>query len=77
MRLAPSFLSDSSYQEGAGQVGDGHQNAPKEELAKIMNDKTHPMHAGYWRQPQDPAVVAHIDNLYKKAYGDSKVPGVM
>ena len=77
MRLAPSFLSDSSYQANAGQPGSGDGNAPKDELAKIMNDTSHPMHAGYWRQPQDPAVVAHIDNLYKKAYGDSKVPGVL
>lgn len=69
MRMAPSFLADSSYQADAGQPGQGDGTGPKEELAKIMNDKNHPMHAGYWRQPQDPAVVAHIDKLYKTAYG--------
>lgn len=77
MRLAPSFLADSSYQADAGQSGAGTGERPKEELAKIMNDKAHPMHAGYWRQPQDPKVVEHIDSLYKKAYGDIKVAGVL
>jgi len=72
MRMAPSFLADSSYQADAGVPGTGDGNGPREELAKIMNDKAHPMHAGYWRQPQDPSVVAHIDNLYRKAYGEQK-----
>lgn len=69
MRIAPSYQPDSSYQPDAGQGGGTSGEGPREELAKIMNDKTHPMHAGYWRQPQDPKVVEHIDNLYKKAYG--------
>ena len=69
MRIAPSYQPDSSYQPDAGQGGGTGGEGPREELAKIMNDKTHPMHAGYWRQPQDPKVVEHIDNLYKKAYG--------
>lgn len=69
MRIAPSYLPDSSYQPDAGQAGGTGGDGPREELAKIMNDKAHPMHAGYWRQPQDPKVVEHIDNLYKKAYG--------
>lgn len=41
------------------------------ELAKIMNDKTHPMHAGFWRS--DKAVQTHIDELYRKAYGTKQV----
>jgi len=69
MRIAPSYQPDSSYQPDAGQGGGTGGDGPREELAKIMNDKTHPMHAGYWRQPQDPKVVEYIDNLYKKAYG--------
>lgn len=69
MRIAPSYQPDSSYQPDAGQGSGTGGEGPREELAKIMNDKTHPMHAGYWRQPQDPKVVEHIDNLYKKAYG--------
>jgi len=69
MRIAPSYQPDSSYQPDAGQGGGTGGESPREELAKIMNDKSHPMHAGYWRQPQDPKVVEHIDNLYKKAYG--------
>ncbi len=69
MRIAPSYQPDSSYQPDAGQGSGSGGEGPREELAKIMNDKNHPMHAGYWRQPQDPKVVEHIDNLYKKAYG--------
>jgi len=77
MRLAPSFLQDSSYQPDAGQGGAGEGSAPREELAKIMHDTSHPMHAGYWRQPQDPKVMEHIDKLYQQAYGNQKGTGVV
>jgi hypothetical protein len=44
--------------------------AAREEYAKIMSDTTHPMHAGFHRS--DPAVLAHIDNLYTDAVPDHK-----
>ncbi len=72
MRMAPFFLQDSSFMETVPvQGGQITGEAAREELAKIMNDKTHPMHDGYWKQ--DPKVSAHIDGLYKKAFGSGKV----
>lgn len=72
LRIAPLAMSDSSFlseiQRPGGEItGD----AAREEVSKIMTDKDHPKHAGYWRQ--DPQVLAHIEELYRKAYGTQTV----
>lgn len=75
LRLAPFAMSDSSFiseiQKPGGGTGAGSGEAAREEVSKIMTDKTHPMHDGYWRQ--EPTVLAHIEELYKKAYGTQTV----
>ena len=43
----------------------------REELAKIMSDPAHPMHAGYKRNEKP--VQDHLDAIYKKAYGTAPV----
>ncbi len=72
MRLAPMAMQDNSFMESL--PDDGGQIPLEEaraEYAKIMTDKTHPMHEGYKRG--DPKVKAHIDGLYKKAVGNQKL----
>jgi hypothetical protein len=72
MRLAPLAMQDSSFIRDASRPGGGMDaDAVRTEVARIMTDKSHPMHEGYWRK--DPAVMQHIDTLYKKAYGEEKV----
>lgn len=72
MRLAPLAMQDSSFIRDMNRPGGGMgAEEVRAELGKIMSDKTHPMHAGYWAK--DPKVLAHIDDLYRKAYGDQKV----
>src|ERR1043165_5312557 len=46
------------------------------EYARIMTDKTHPMHAGY--KAGDKKVDQYIDELYRRAYGTEpgKMPGL-
>jgi hypothetical protein len=74
MRLAPLAAQDSSFIAGLpAQNGGGAATAEsaKAELGKIMSDKTHELNAGYWRN--DKAVMAHVQELYKKAYGSGQV----
>jgi len=73
MRLAPLAAQDSSFIAGLPAQGSGTATAEsaKAELGKIMSDKTHEMNAGYWRQ--DKAVMAHVQELYKQAYGSGQV----
>ena len=76
MRLAPLAMQDSSFiaeMDKAAGSGGGEMKGEdvRAEVAKIMTDKTHPMHEGYLKR--DPKVQEHIDGLYKKAYGDGKV----
>ena len=72
MRLAPLAMQDSSFVAGMqNQGGAMSGDDVRAEIAKIMTDKNHPMNAGYWRQ--DKAVMVHIDQLYKKAYGGATV----
>jgi predicted transcriptional regulator len=72
MRLAPLAQQDSSFIRDLSRPGGGMDgDAVRLEVSKIMNDKTHPMYEGYWRK--DPAVMQHIDQLYRKAYGEEKV----
>lgn len=72
MRVAPLALQDSSFMEqlpqSGGQISGEDARA---ELAKIMSDKNHPDHAGYWRG--DKTVNAKVDELYRKAYGNAPV----
>jgi hypothetical protein len=44
----------------------------REELARIMSDPTHPMHAGYSRGDQQ--AMDHIEKMYTKAYGGGPAP---
>lgn len=72
MKLGQHAQADSSFIRDASRPGGGMTaDTVRGEVAKIMTDKAHPMYEGYWRK--DPAVMAHIDALYKKAYGDEKV----
>lgn len=72
MRLAPLAEADSSFlPERAYATPSMTGDEVRAELVKIQTDKTHPMNAGYWKS--DPKVLAHIDELYKKAYGGAKV----
>ncbi len=72
MRLAPLAESDSSFIRDMSRPGGGMDaDAVRAEVQRIATDKTHPMYEGYRRA--DPKVMAHIDGLYKKAYGDEKV----
>lgn len=78
--LLPVFLhfgtqaqADSSFVPDATRSGGGSMKPEdvKAEVQKIMTDKTHPMHAGYWSG--DRKVQEHIEGLYKKAHGDGQV----
>ena len=72
MRLAPFAQQDSSFMKDIARPGGGMSaDDVRGEVAKIMTDKTHPMYEGYWRK--DPKVMSHVEELYKKAYGDAKV----
>ncbi len=66
MRLAPLAASDSSYLKDAIIAPAATGEDVRSELGRIMSDKTHPMHAGYHQR--DPAVLKHIEEIYKKAY---------
>jgi len=66
MRLAPLAAQDSSYLKDALLTTGVSPDDVRSELARIMTDKTHPMHAGYHQR--DAKVLAHITDMYKKAY---------
>lgn len=71
LRLAPLAMQDSSFVSSlpSGKSEEGGATAAtsaKAELSAIMSDKTHPMHERYYRH--DKTVLAHIQELYKKAY---------
>lgn len=72
LRLAPLAEQDSSfmreYSHPGGQISGDEVRL---EVAKIMSDKTHPMYEGYWRR--DPKIMAHVEGLYRRAYGDTPV----
>lgn len=69
MRLAPLAQQDSSFMAGLTSQGSGQMTGEqvRAEIAKIMSDKTHPDHAGYWKQ--DPTIMKKIEKLYQQAYG--------
>lgn len=71
MRLAPLAAQDSSFFAETSKSGATAGEDVRSQLAKIANDKTHPLHEGYVRR--DPAVLKHIDDLYRKAYGSDPV----
>jgi hypothetical protein len=71
MRLAPLAAQDSSFLVGTRAGGEMSGDDVRNELSRIMNDKSHPMHEGYQRN--DPKVQRHIEELYVKAYGNGKV----
>lgn len=70
LRIAPLAMQDSSFMESIpSKGGEITGDTATAEHAKIMSDKTHPMYEGYHRNPMDPKVSAHIDDLYKRAHG--------
>ncbi len=73
MRLAPLAAQDSTFmstiQRTGGEIPGDEARA---EYAKILNDKTHPMHEGLMRG--DPKVDAYLTDLYQRAYGTGQVP---
>lgn len=73
MRLAPLAQQDSSFMAGVNQSNNGTMTGEqvRAEIAKIMSDKNHPDHAGYWKQ--DPTVMKKIETLYQQAYGTAPV----
>lgn len=73
MRLAPLAEQDSSFVAEMARATDGGQSpeAIRQEVGRIMQDTTHPMHAGYWQR--DKTVLDYIDNLYRKTYGSAPV----
>lgn len=72
LRLAHLAQQDSSFMRDVVHTGGGMTpDEVRAELAKIMSDRTHPMHEGYHRG--DKKVMEHIDGLYKKAYGTGTV----
>jgi hypothetical protein len=72
MRLAPLAQQDSAFlKEVSRPAGGMTGDEVRAELGRIMSDKTHPKFAGYWRQDKD--VMAYVEDLYKKAYGEGKV----
>lgn len=72
LRLAPLAMQDSSFlKDLPRQGGEMKGEDVKAEVAKIMSDKNHPDHAGYWRG--DKTVIAKIDEMYRKAYGNAPV----
>lgn len=72
MRLAPLAQQDSSFMKEIHRSG-GEMSGDdvRSEITQIMSDKNHAMYAGYWKK--DPKVMAYVEELYKKAYGDKKV----
>lgn len=72
MRLAPLAQQDSTFIKGLQRPG-GEMSGDdvRTEIGRIMSDKNHPDYAGYLRQ--DKAVMAKVEELYKKAYGTAKV----
>ena len=72
LRHAALAAQDSSYVDALPEEGGAMSGEEvREEMARIMSDKTHPMYEGYRRR--DPKVEAYVDNLYRKAYGTKKV----
>jgi len=72
MRLAPLAEQDSSFLKDVERpAGAMASDEIKAELARIMSDKTHPMHEGWVRR--DPKVLEHVDSMYRKGYGEAKV----
>lgn len=73
MRLAPLAQQDSSFMAGLNQSSSGAMTGEqvRAEIAKIMSDKNHPDHNGYWKQ--EPAVMKKIEALYQRAYGTAPV----
>lgn len=70
LQLGHLAAQDSSYVPGGSNQGVSG-TAAFEELSKIQNDKTHPMHLGY--KSNDPKVMQHIQDLYDKAHGKEVV----
>lgn len=67
LRLAPLAMQDSSFTESlASSGGSATGQQAREELVKIQTDQAHPMHLGY--KQNDPKVMEHILDLYRKAY---------
>lgn len=71
MRLAPLAAQDSSFFAETSKSRAAAGEDVRSEVAKIATDKTHPMHEGYVRR--DPAVLKHIDDLYRNAFGSDPV----
>jgi len=70
MRLAPLAQQDSSFiKDGKAGVISGED--VRTELADIMSNPKNEHYEGYRRG--DPKALAHVEGLYKKAYGDGKV----
>lgn len=70
MRLAPLAMADSSFMESLPTAPGGEMTAEqaRAEYAKVLGDKEHKHHAGYNRQPQDPAAVRYVQDIYRRAY---------
>ena len=73
MRMAPAFLSDSSF---VAQIerpgGEITGEEAKAEMMKVYTDETHPHYKGFRRN--DPKTSAYLKDLYEKAYGTKPVP---
>ena len=69
LRFAHIAMQDSSFVNSIPHAG-GEMTGDqvRDEVNKIYNDPTHPMHQGF--KQRDPKVEAHIQELYRKAYGN-------
>lgn len=69
LRFAHIAMQDSSFVNSIPHAG-GEMTGEqvRDEVNKIYNDPAHPMHQGY--KQRDPKVEAHIQELYRKAYGN-------
>lgn len=67
MRLAPLAMQDSSFVDSLSKsMGEITGHAALAEYTDIMSNPKNPMHEGY--NKSDPNVMAHISELYRKAY---------
>lgn len=74
LRLAPLLAQDSSVLAGTGDGGVGtgaSAEAVRAEVSDIMGNPQNPKYAGYRAGNEE--VLAYVDALYKKAYGEGKV----
>jgi hypothetical protein len=72
LRLAHLAESDSSFVRDLNTASSGMAaEEVRAEMGRIMSDKTHPLYEGYHRN--DPATMAKIDEMYKKAHGSGTV----